>query len=115
MTTRTIVNVRTGATQVVALTEEEIASADAAAAAQAEERKSRQSVSPRQARLALLAASLLDAVESELAKPENRAERIQWEYALEIRREDPLVSTISAGLGFTKTQTDELFELAVTF
>lgn len=69
-------------------------------------------VTPRQARLALLAAGLLDAAEAELAKPENRAAQLTWEYALEIRRDDPLIAAIGAALEITDGQIDDLFESA---
>jgi len=71
-------------------------------------------ITPRQARLALHGAGLLDTVESELAKPENKAAKITWEYALEIRRDDPLIATFSAILGLTDAQIDALFETAKT-
>lgn len=69
-------------------------------------------VTPRQARLALLGAGLLDAVETELAKPENKAAQLTWEYALEVRRDDPLIAAIGAALQITDQQIDALFEAA---
>lgn len=71
-------------------------------------------ITPRQARLALLGAGLLDAVETELAKPENKAAQIAWEYALEIKRDDPLIATFAVVLGLTDAQIDALFETART-
>ncbi len=71
-----------------------------------------QSVTARQARLALLAAGLLSSVEQGLAAlpgPQGEAARIEWEYALEIRRDSPLLSAIGMGLGFTEAQIDALF------
>lgn len=69
-------------------------------------------VTPRQARLALLNAGLLDTVETELAKPENKAAQIEWQYANAIRREDDLIATIGGALGLTEQQIDDLFAAA---
>jgi hypothetical protein len=71
-------------------------------------------ITPRQARLALHGAGLLDAVEAELAKPENKAAKITWEYALEIKRDDPLIVTFAEILGLADAQVDALFETAKT-
>jgi len=70
------------------------------------------SITPRQARLALLAADLLYAVESAFAKlPEQqrKAAQIEWEFALAIERNSPLVSQFGPLLGLTEAQIDELF------
>jgi hypothetical protein len=67
-----------------------------------------QSVFPRQARLALLAADLLDAVEAAIAGA-SRADRITWEFAAEIRRDSPMIANLGAGLGITDEQIDQLF------
>lgn len=69
-------------------------------------------VSPRQARLALLDAGLLDTVETELAKPENKAALISWEYATSVERDSPLIATIGGALGMTEQQIDDLFTAA---
>lgn len=69
-------------------------------------------VTPRQARLVLLQAGHLDAVEAMLAQPGNEAAQITWEYALEIRRDDALVTAIGSALGLTDAQIDALFEAA---
>ena len=68
-----------------------------------------EAVTPRQARLALLASGLLDAVETTLAMPQNRAALITWEYALEIRRDDPLIATIGTAMEMSSGQIDDLF------
>ena len=112
MTTRTIVNVVTGEVTFADLTPEEIAAAKAAAAAEAEARRITATVTPRQARLVLLQAGHLDAVETMLALPENRAAQITWEYALEIKRSDPLIVAIGGALGLTEAEIDALFEAA---
>jgi hypothetical protein len=74
-----------------------------------------ESVTMRQARLALLGAGLLDAVEAALAAMEGaqgQAARIEWEYATEIRRDNPLFSALAAQLGLTGDALDALFVTA---
>jgi len=69
------------------------------------------SVTPRQARLALLAAGKLDAVEAAVnAGP--AATRIAWEYGLEIRRDDQLVVDLAAALNLSDAEVDDLFRAA---
>lgn len=65
-------------------------------------------VTARQARLALLAAGLLDTVETAIATLP-QAERIEWEYASEIRRDHPLIVSLAAALSLTAVQVDALF------
>jgi hypothetical protein len=69
------------------------------------------SVTPRQARLALLDAGLLDTIETKL-KGKNRATQIAWDYATEIRRDDPLIAAIAAELNLTAAALDVLFKNA---
>lgn len=74
-----------------------------------------QSVTPRQARLALLQAGLLDAVESAIATMEGdagRAARIEWEFSQEIRRDNAMLQSVQAAIGMTDEQADDLFILA---
>lgn len=74
-------------------------------------------VSARQARLALLGAGMLDAVEQALqamAGAEGQAARIEWEYATEIQRESPLVLGLGEALGLDASQIDQLFITAST-
>jgi len=70
-------------------------------------------VSMRQARLALLQAGLLTSVEQAVAAGDE-AGKITWEYATEVRREDPLVTNLSAALDLSDGQLDALFSLAST-
>ena len=76
------------------------------------------SVTPRQAKLALLSAGLLDAVEAAIeaiADPATkRVAQIEWEYAQEVRRDWPLLNQVAAGMGMTDAQIDDLFNLAAT-
>jgi hypothetical protein len=73
-------------------------------------------VTMRQARLALLQANLLDQVEQALNsipdETQKRASLIEWEYAAEVQRNSPLTNSLSAALGLTEIQTDELFRAA---
>lgn len=69
-------------------------------------------VTPRQARLALLGAGKLTAVTAALAAMtgvQGEAARITWEYATEIRRDDPLISALAPVLGMSEVQIDALF------
>jgi hypothetical protein len=70
-------------------------------------------VSMRQARLALLQSGFLEQVSSAIAAG-SQVDLITWEYATEVRREDPLVANLSAALGLTSQQLDNLFTLAAT-
>ena len=70
-------------------------------------------ITPRQARLALLAAGLLDAVEAYIAT-QSRAVQLEWEYASEIRRDNALLTTAAAALGMTNEQVQALFTRAAT-
>lgn len=74
-----------------------------------------EAVTARQARLALLGAGKLDHIEAALAAipgPEGRAAQIEWEYALEIRRDSPLIGALAPLLGLTGEQVDDLFRAA---
>ena len=71
-----------------------------------------EAITMRQARLALLAADLLDSVDaaiSSLPSPQREAARIEWEYATEVRRDSPTMALIGAALGLTEEQIDALF------
>ena len=69
------------------------------------------SISPAQARLALLHAGLLDQVEAAVAAGD-RATQIAWEMATVIERSSPTVVALSAALGLTDAQLDALFTTA---
>jgi hypothetical protein len=70
-----------------------------------------QSVSPRQARTALRAAGLLSDVNAAVAAAGEQAQ-IDWDYALEIRRDDALIASMAASLNITNEQIDDLFRAA---
>lgn len=72
-------------------------------------------VSMRQARLALLAASKLTAVEAAingLAEPAKSRARIEWDFATEVRRDWPLLVTLAGEMGLSAAEVDALFAAA---
>ena len=69
-------------------------------------------VSMRQARLALLSAGLLDDIDTAIASipgDDGRVAKIQWEYATEVRRDNPLIAIVQQVQGLTDAQIDALF------
>ena len=76
-----------------------------------------QSVTMRQARLALLSAGLLAAVNAAIAAMPGvagEAARIEWEFAQTVERDSPLIVVVSAGLNLTAADIDDLLTLAAT-
>lgn len=69
------------------------------------------SVTPRQAKLALLEIGLLDDVEAAITAA-GRAAQIEWENALSFERTNPLLSSLCNSLGLTSEQLDGLFVTA---
>ncbi len=72
-------------------------------------------VTMRQARLALLGASLLDDVEAAInamAEPARSAARIAWVDATEVRRDWPLLVQLAEDLGLSDAEVDALFAAA---
>ena len=70
------------------------------------------SITIRQARLALLQAGLLGAVEAAIAalpEPMQSAARIEWEYANEVQRHNGFVANIAPLLGLDEPALDALF------
>lgn len=72
-----------------------------------------QSVTMRQARLALLGAGLLDDAAAAIAaipdETQRRAAQIEWEYASTVERQSALVQQLAVGLGLSVEQMDDLF------
>lgn len=66
------------------------------------------SITPRQCRLILAQQGMLAMVENIIAGMDE-ATRITWEYALEFRRDDPLLLQLGANLGLTPEQIDQFF------
>ena len=74
-------------------------------------------VTMRQARLALLSASLLSQVNSaidSLPEPDKTAAKIDWEYSAVVQRSSGLVPAMGSALGMTEAEIDALFTLADT-
>ena len=64
-------------------------------------------ITPRQARLALHRAGLLDEVATVLAV--DKEMEIWWEYSLDIQRNHDMVIALGTQLGLTEAQLDQLF------
>lgn len=76
-----------------------------------------QSVTMRQARLALLQAGLLAQVDTaidQLPEPDKTAARIEWEYSQEVQRDKPFVAMLALALGLDGEALDALFVHAET-
>ena len=71
-----------------------------------------QSVTRRQFKLGLLAIDLLDDVETMIAASTDRALQINWSEALDFERNNPFVLQMSAALGKTEAEVDDLFRAA---
>lgn len=74
---------------------------------------------PRQLRIALIqngiSLSLIEAQIDGISDPaQKEIARAEWEYALEIKREHPLVNMIASSLNLTQKQVDDIFTLAAT-
>lgn len=72
-------------------------------------------VTMRQARRALLAAGLLDDVETAIdamSEPNRTAARIDWDYSSSVRRDNATLAALAAALGLTAEQLDALFVAA---
>jgi hypothetical protein len=78
-------------------------------------KRAKMSVSPRQARLALLSAGKLSNVETAINALDantKAAVQIEWEYATKIERTSPWVQSMTTALGMTDAEVDTLFEFA---
>ena len=76
-----------------------------------------QVVTMRQARLALLGAGKLAAVNAAIAAmpgAQGEAARIEWEFSNDVNRKQPLVLAMGPALGMTAKQLDALFTAAAT-
>jgi hypothetical protein len=77
-----------------------------------------QTVTMRQARLAMLNAGILHLVDDAIAampSPDKETAQINWEYASEIARNDTMVGALALSLGMTEQNVDELFIVASQF
>jgi len=71
-------------------------------------------VTMRQARLALLEVGLLATIETAIASGTDEALKIEWEYAMDVKRTWTSLIALATSLGMTETQLDDLFALAMT-
>jgi len=71
------------------------------------------SITPRQTRLLLLQQGLLSQVET-MMQSQPEAAQIAWNYALEFKRDDPLLNQLAIALGLTEAQLDDFFRAAST-
>jgi hypothetical protein len=70
-----------------------------------------QSVSPLQARRALLAAGLLSQVQTAVAGADQETQ-LAWEFATSVDRDSAVVASLAAALGLSPAQLDALFTSA---
>ena len=70
-----------------------------------------QQVTMRQARLELLKRALLDDVEAVITAAEREAQ-IQWEYASDVERSNPVIVIVQQQHGMTDAEIDDLFREA---
>jgi hypothetical protein len=71
----------------------------------------------RQARLALLVAGKLSAVDAAIAalpSPQKEAAQIEWEFSSAVERNRPLVQTLGPALGLSESDLDQLFITAAS-
>ena len=76
-----------------------------------------QSVTMRQARLALLDLDLLSSIDeaiNAMPEPDKTKAKIEWEYAAVVERNSDWVSDLGQQLGLSDVQVDDLFRLATT-
>ena len=69
------------------------------------------SCTPFQGRMALIDANLLTQVETAINAADQKT-KTAWEYALEWKRNSPMISTLAAALNLSDTQVDDLFKAA---
>lgn len=70
-------------------------------------------VTPRQFRLALNQLSLREAVEAAVAASDQDT-KDTWEFATEVRRDNPELNAMAEALGLSPSQLDDIFILANT-
>lgn len=70
-----------------------------------------ESVSMRQARLALYAAGKLDAVNAAIEQAD-KATQLSWEYSAALERDNVLINSLAGQLGMTVADVDDLFRAA---
>lgn len=98
----------TGETTRIDWTPEQIAARQARIAAMQPTPSVPKSITPRQCRLLLLQQGLMPQIEAMIAQSTDDV-KITWEYALEFRRDDPLLNQLGVNLGLTNEQIDQFF------
>ncbi len=76
-----------------------------------------QSVTMRQARIALLRVNKLSLIQptiNSLPSPQKEEAQITWEYSQEVQRNNGLISQLAPALSMTEQDIDDLFVLAST-
>ena len=73
-----------------------------------------QSITMRQARLALVEGGLLATINNAIAQGTDEVMKVEWEYSDEVRRDWDSLITMANGLGMTEDDLDNLFILAST-
>lgn len=71
-----------------------------------------QSITPRQGKLVLLSAGILDDVEAyidSIPGDQGKAARISFDYATEYLRDDPLLVAVATARGLSSEQIDQMF------
>ncbi len=68
-------------------------------------------ISMRQARLALLHAGKLDQINA-LIDAQDQATQLSWAYSSVVERHNPLIESLSTAIGWTSQEVDDLFRLA---
>lgn len=71
-----------------------------------------ESITMRQCRLKLLDLNLIGLVDqaiNSLPSPQKEQAQIEWEYASEVRRDNPLIGQLMQALGMGETELDNLF------
>lgn len=93
---------------VIDLEGEELAEAQARKVADEQARREAMQITPRQCRLQLLAMSLLDDVEAAIDTM-GAAAKIEWEYALEVKRTYSLVAAMQQLFSWSDAEMDTFF------
>jgi hypothetical protein len=75
-------------------------------------------VTPRQMRIALISSGIaietVEAMIDSLPEPNRSVAKVTWEYSIEFRRTNPLISALAPALGLSEEQVDDIFKLAST-
>lgn len=75
------------------------------------------SITNRQCKLALLSIdkyrAVIDFIDS-MPEPQKTQAKIEWDYANDIERDNPLFNVVATGIGLDESQIDDLFSLAKT-